>query len=110
MWNFDKTLDMYVKRLCEMIAKVERYSDHIKTYEDFIADERNIDLLIPPLTQIWEIAWKIEKFYPDSIKLPYRKITGFRNILVHMYHKIDIEQMRYTIKVSIPKLKELLSK
>ena len=41
-----------------MIAKIERYSSHVKTYEEFISDERNIDLLIAPLTQIGEISGK----------------------------------------------------
>ena len=92
----------------QMIDKIERYSAHISSYEEFISDEKNIDLLIPPLTQIGEIAWKIEKLYPDNLELPYRQIKWFRNILVHMYHNINTEQMRFTITHSIPKLKQLL--
>jgi hypothetical protein len=34
-----------------MIDKIERYSKNIGSYEDFIADEKNIDMMIPPLTQ-----------------------------------------------------------
>ena len=58
-----------------MIAKVETYTQDINSYEDFIADERNIDMVIPPITQIGEIAAKIEKLYPDSLHLPYRDIV-----------------------------------
>jgi uncharacterized protein with HEPN domain len=35
-----------------MIRKIEKYTCDIDSYEDFISDEKNIDAVIPPLTQI----------------------------------------------------------
>ncbi len=91
-----------------MIHKIERYSKDCKTYENFVSDEKNIDMVIPPITQIWETAARISKLYPDAIDLPYRQIVGMRNTLIHMYHKVDTEVLRNAITVSIPKLKQIL--
>jgi uncharacterized protein with HEPN domain len=48
----ENALSVYIERLHDMIAKIERYTSHISSYEEFISDERNIDMVIPPLTQI----------------------------------------------------------
>ncbi len=69
-----KTLENHIIWLREMVSKIERYTKDIKTYEDFIADERNVDMVIPPIVQIGEIAGKMQKLYPDSLELPYSKI------------------------------------
>lgn len=52
----DKSIIKHLEWMVQMIEKIERYSSSISTYEQFIADERNIDLCIVPLIQIGEIA------------------------------------------------------
>lgn len=104
----EKTLETYIWRLHDMIRKVEKYSSNWKTYEDFVSEESNIDMVIPPITQIWETASRISKLYPDVLQLPYSEIIGMRNILVHMYHNVDHQVLRKTVTVSIPKLKQIL--
>lgn len=105
-----KTLEIYIKRLEEMIEKLEKYSNNIDTYEEFMSDDEKVDACIVPLIQIWEIAWQIYKEFRNKIDLSYKHISWFRNILVHMYHKIDKEAIRYVIKNDIPKLKKIIQK
>lgn len=71
---YPKTLETYINRIEEMIAKLERYTSSFSSFEDFVHDERNIDMGIPPLMHIGECAIKISKLYPDNLKLPYQKI------------------------------------
>jgi|GEM_PF-6238519 uncharacterized protein with HEPN domain len=52
----DKNIIKHLERMIQMIEKIERYSVGIETYEQFIADEKNVDLCIVPLIQIGEIA------------------------------------------------------
>ncbi len=51
-----KTLDQYCKRMLEMIEKIERYVGHINDFDEFLKDEKNLDLVFAPLMQIGELA------------------------------------------------------
>lgn len=92
----------------EMIEKLEYYTEWLSTYEEFASDQKNIDLAIVPLIQIWEIAWSMSKLYQSKPDIPYKEIIGFRNILVHMYHKVEAEVIRKIITKNIPILKDKL--
>lgn len=107
---YKKTLDTYIWWMKQMIEKIEKYSGDIPDYETFINDEKTIDAVITPLTQIWEIASQMSKLYPDKLSIPYSEIIGMRNILVHMYHKVDTRTIWNIITKEIPRLKVLLEK
>ena len=104
----EKTISKHLDRLLEMIDKLERYTVDIANYDDFVSSERNIDLAIVPLIQIWEIAWSLSKIYNFNIDIPFKEIIWFRNILVHTYHKIDPQVIYKIITKSIPILKKKL--
>lgn len=42
-------------------------------------------------------------FYP---KIPWAQIVAMRNILVHEYFAIDLEEIWFTIEKDLPKLKD----
>lgn len=105
---YQKTLKSHIVWMNEMIEKIERFMKDIDTYEAFVQDEKTCDAVLIPLIQIWEIAWKIGKLYPDCKEIPYQDIVWMRNILVHTYHKIEPHVIRYTIHTSIPHLKNII--
>ncbi len=104
----DKSLDIYLDWIKEMIEKIEKYTKNIKTFEEFSKNEEKMDACLTPLVQIWEVAAKIDKYFPNEVKLPYKDIIGFRNILVHTYHHIDKKMIRHIISNHIPKLKKMI--
>ena len=104
----EKTISRHIDWLLEMIEKLERYTYDIKNYEEFAGNEKNIDLAIVPLIQIWEITWSLSKIYNPNIDIPFKEIIWFRNILVHTYHKIDPQVIYKIITKSIPILKKKL--
>ena len=71
----DKSLAIYISRMKEMIGKIEKYTKGIKTFEQFSKSEEKIDACLTPLVQIGEIAAKIDKFFPNELKLPYKDIV-----------------------------------
>jgi len=103
-----QTLDKYILQILSMIDKIERYTSNIKNYEEFLGNEEKIDACITPFIQIWEIAWQMSRFYPFVQDIPYKDIVGFRNILVHTYHKIDTKAIWSIIQNNLPRLKKLL--
>jgi uncharacterized protein with HEPN domain len=50
----------------------------------------------------------MSKLYKSKPDIPYKEIIGFRNILVHMYHKVEAEVIRKIITKNIPVLKDKL--
>ncbi len=103
-----KSLATYIAWMEEMIQRIELYTKDM-TYEQFVHDTKTVDAVITPLIQIGENAGNMSKFYPDVLQLPYSGIVWMRNILVHMYHKIDVKSIRYVLQNDIPRLKELIT-
>ena len=53
--------------------------------------------------QMVQLEKKIGKAYPD---LPWIYARSMRNVIVHDYNKVDIEQISLTIKNDLPQLKD----
>jgi len=79
--------------LADMIAAAERISAFTsgKTYEDYLANdllrsgvERQFEILGEALRKLSELEPQMAARIPE-----YRRIIGFRNILVHGYASVD---------------------
>src|SRR3990170_4038482 len=101
---------LFIEDIVEMIEKIERYT-HGKSFKNFAKDEMAIDAVIRNFEIIGEAANNIPKEIQE--KYPYvewKRIIGFRNVLIHDYFGIDIESVWDTIKNNIPSLKESIKK
>jgi uncharacterized protein with HEPN domain len=80
------------------------------TYDSFLDDPRTIRAVAFELTTIGEavraIPQEIQEKYPE---IPWTKIQGIRNVLVHEYFRLDEEILWKTIQDDIPKLVELIN-
>ena len=96
----------YVSKANENIKAIQRYIGR-KTYEEFISDEELIDAIMFRLVQLIENIKNLsDEFKRKNDYVPWGKIMGFRNGIVHDYGKTD-----YTIVYEIvtQDLNELLS-
>jgi len=106
----DKDISIFLKHIIESAELIEKYLDK-KSLKDFLATSQIQDSVIRRLEIIGEAVKNIpddfKKSYPD---LPWRKIAGLRDILIHQYFGIDLElTWEITIK-NIPELKtEIMS-
>ena len=100
----------------EVILFIEDIFENINLIEDstkkltkrkFKSDKLIIDATIRRLEVIGESVKNIpnsfRKKYP---KIPWRKISGFRDVLIHAYFGVNIDRVWEVIKKDIPKLKE----
>ncbi len=78
------------------------------SYDDFSRDKKTIYAVVRGLEIIGEAVKKVPKelreSYPD---IPWKRIAGMRDKLIHEYFGVDIEVVWKTVREDIPYLKSL---
>jgi len=65
------------------------------------------DAICRRLEIIGEAASKLDDEFKDKYSdVPWYKIVGMRNLLIHEYFHVDLDQVWSTIEISIPELKK----
>ena len=97
---------IYLDDILTAIEKIEKYKKRILD-KDFIEEDLIIDAIIRNLEIIGEAAKKIpieiRRKYP---KIEWKKISCFRDILIHEYFGIDLEIIWDVLNNKIPTLKK----
>lgn len=76
----------------------------------FHTDEKTQSAVIYQLMIIGEAAKRLsDEFCWKHAEIPWRDWGAFRNILIHQYHAVEIEQVWYTVSHEIPELKSALN-
>ncbi len=94
-------------RLQHILEEAHEACKFIKgySYEDFIKEGKTVRAIIRSVEVIGEAASKISKgFKDDHPEVPWNKIIGMRNHLIHVYFDIDYKTVWQTIQKDIPDL------
>lgn len=84
---------------------LERVERHHVTEERFFADSEIQDMLLMPLSQIGERAKRLSpEFKERHLEIPWREITGMREIIDHDYDNINLAVAWTTILKDIKPL------
>ena len=92
--------------ILKSIEKIEKWTEDIE-FDEFVKNELLQDAIIRNLEIIGEAC----RYIPEDIRekhpqIPWRRIVGFRNILIHKYFGIDYETTWFVIKNELPTFKE----
>ncbi len=101
---------LYISDILESIQHIEQYAENL-TFDDFAKDRKTIDAIV----RNFEIIGEAVKNVPKSLKLeypviPWKKMAGMRDRIIHEYFGVDIEILWKTIKEDLPKVKPEIEK
>lgn len=100
----------YATKAIEQIDTIEAYIG-TKTYEEFMSDSKLIDAVMFRLVQLIENIKNISfEFKDNNSQIPWGKILGFRNGIVHEYGSTDYTIVYEVITKNLAPLKEALKK
>jgi len=99
-----------IEHILEAIAKIQRYTAGMSE-EAFAADDLVVDAVQRNFTIIGEAARQIpvdiQRKHPE---IPWARMQGMRNILVHEYDAVKLNVIWRTIQDNLPPLVEPLRK
>jgi uncharacterized protein with HEPN domain len=95
----------YIQDILDSINDMESFIEGMN-FEEFARDKKTINAVVRSLEVIGEATKKIPKTlrdkYPD---IPWKKMSGMRNKLIHEYFGIDMEILWKVAKDEISPLK-----
>lgn len=98
----------YLNDIIESICLAIEFTKNLN-YDVFVQDNKTIFAVIRCLEVIGEaskkIAPEVKNQFPD---VPWKRMTGMRDILIHDYFGVDLEKIWLTIKNDLPDLCEKL--
>lgn len=81
------------------------------TFDSFITDRKTINAVIRSIEVIGEAAKNVpetlRKKYPA---IPWKKMAGMRDKLIHEYSGVDLEMVWKTATEDLPSIKPIISK
>ena len=93
-----------LRDILEAIERIERYTS--KGREEFMQDELIQTWVVHHIQIIGEAARKLsEETRSEHDEVPWPAIIAMRNILVHDYFSVDIDEVWSTIERDLPPLK-----
>ena len=99
-----KNDNYYALKALDNIRVIQKYI-HNKTYDDFISDDELIDAVMFRLVQLIENIKKLSNnFKEQNSEIPWGKIIGFRNEIVHEYGKTDFTIVYETVTNDLDQL------
>ena len=105
-----KDSTIFLKHIFESIVAIEKYVAGVSE-TDFLKDQKTQDSVIRRLEIIGEATTNIsEEFKKKHPQVPWGKIIGTRNVLIHEYFGVEVELVWGILQSHLPELKKAIQK
>lgn len=96
---------LFLKDIINAMNKIFNYTKNM-TKEDFKKDDKTIDAVLRNIEIIGEAANKLsERIYEENKSVPWVRMIGLRNIVIHEYFGVDLNIIWKIITVNLPETK-----
>jgi uncharacterized protein with HEPN domain len=96
---------VYIEDILESISKIEEYTKAISK-DDFSRNTQVQDAVLRRLEVIGEAVKNIPEEFKDRYpEIPWKKIAGVRDVLIHAYFGVNLERIWKIVEEDIPGLK-----
>ena len=100
--------NLLIKKIIKHIDKIDEYTGNVEQ-SVFLTDTKIVEACVFNLLQMGELTGKIDKKFRDvHSTIPWNKIRGLRNRIVHDYEGIRLEIIWDIVKNDLPILREQL--
>jgi uncharacterized protein with HEPN domain len=100
--------DLLIEDMLAAIRKIERYTAGMDQ-EVFQGDERTVDAVARNLEIVGEATKQLpEDFIAGFPEVPWRRIAGLRNRIVHDYFGLDLQIIWQVVRHDLPELRAQL--
>ncbi|HAM37899.1 MAG: hypothetical protein A2474_07280 [Elusimicrobia bacterium RIFOXYC2_FULL_34_12] len=105
-----RNYQIFLKDIKDCTHKILEYVKD-KSFSAFINDNMLVDAVMKNLMIIGEAVKKVpEEIRKKHKEIEWKKIAGFRDILIHHYFEIDNDVLWDIIRNKIPELKKQIDK
>ena len=96
---------LFLKDIINSMNKIFNYTEKM-TKEEFKNDDLTIDAVLRNIEIIGEAANNLsEEIYDKNENIPWGRMIGLRNIVIHEYFGVDLNIIWQIITVNLPETK-----
>ncbi len=104
----ERSISLYLADMLEAVDRVCDYTSKL-TYSSFSGNEMVADAVLRNLEVLGEAARHVPQTtrnkYPG---IPWTSLVGLRNIVIHQYHGVDLENIWQIARKDLPPLRNIL--
>lgn len=101
-----RTAVLYFQDILTSLENIAEYTKGLDL-ESFKSDKKTVDAVVRNLEIIGEAAKNIPKRLRNQYsKIPWEKMVGMRNKVIHEYFGVDVEILWQTLQEDLPELKK----
>jgi len=98
----------WILDMLQAARKALEYAQDL-TETQYLGSSRDQDAIIRQLTIVGEAAKRVSpEFKAEHWDIPWRKIAGFRDVVVHDYFHVDIKEVWRIVRGELPTLAKML--